>query len=119
MTAAARIYADLLKSMRVDGESPLADALDMLGVGLGANKFRHASSVLRGLKTGRTPHDDDAALAEVRTRMAAGQKRGDAIAIVARTLVGPATSVESASRRLRGKLRRKTDETDLSAVDRE
>jgi hypothetical protein len=64
----------LLAVLRADGERVLCDALDLLATDTGENRFRHASSIVRGSRVGRTRIDDSAELAEINTLEKQGHK---------------------------------------------
>lgn len=108
---AEALYRELLRSLQVDGDAALADALDMLARGLGENRFRHASTILRGAAAGPKSIDDAEALRRIAAFPPAQQR--EAVGIVAHHMAGPGASrrqVESLARRLRRK--RQKNETD-------
>jgi hypothetical protein len=114
---AVELYAVMLKAQHDVGDSPISEALAMLGANTGLNKFRHAASYVRGTVSGRTAIDDGEALHRI-ARFSAKRRR-EAVGIVTRQMEGPEASaarIEATERRLRRKLaQNETDKMVLSA----
>ncbi|SRR5258706_8606793 len=104
--AAQAIFQALLQAQRDAGDTALCEALDLLAQGTGENRFRHAASVLRGIKLGRHEIDDREALRRIAAYSPA--RRRAAAGIVARQVAGAEASntrVNTIANRLRKKLR--------------
>lgn len=110
--AAEAIYNAMLEAQRDVGDVALCEALDLLAVDTGQNKFRHAAAVVRGTKLGRTATDDRAAIQRIVAFPPA--HRREAVGIVACDMAKsePGSSADSIARRLRRKLRNIQNETD-------
>ncbi len=107
---AQAIYRAMLRAQRDEGDAALCEALDLLAADTGQNKFRHAASVLRGIRLGRHAIDDKNAIRRIEA-FPAGRRR-EAAGIVARQIAGAGASdalVVTIAQRLRRKLR--TNET--------
>jgi hypothetical protein len=105
-SAAQGIYAAMLEAQREGGDAVLYAALDLLAESTGQNKFRHAASVLRGIKLGRHEIDDREALRRIAAYSPA--RRRAAASIVARQVAGAEASntrIDTIANRLRKKLR--------------
>jgi hypothetical protein len=89
-----------------DPRRTMAEALDLMAAETGDALMRNGAAIMAGRRSPGAPEiDDDAALAEIRERRAAGQS--DALAVVARRLAEQEDAdMRSVRRRLRRKLER-------------
>jgi hypothetical protein len=103
--AAEELLIRILETLRDEGDAALCEALDLLSGATGENRFRHASSIVRGgARSGRRRIKDDRDLAEVAALEAKGHSRPRAISIVARAHASPSASADSVARRYRRRL---------------
>lgn len=108
------LFQAMLRGLKDGGVCVPAEVLDLLAGETGDNRFRHASSILRGgSKGGRGRINDGAKMAAVRTlQREQGLKLSRAITIVAERYETPKTSAASVARRLRDRFKEeKLEET--------
>lgn len=114
-SSAAELYNAMLRARGEAGDTALREALDMLAVKLGENRFRHAGAIIGGKRSGRAPIDDKAALRRI--AVYPPDRRREAVGIVAGQMAkASGKKVESIERRLHRKLEKnETDKMVLSA----